>query len=129
MTSSHSTNGGFQSSSSPICSEFPLLMRGAFAPAWSRSPCLRLRTTSAEIQAQNILDYIGDLIAERRAHHHDDLLGRLVAACDEGERLSEVELVSMVNSLIVGGFETTASQLGSTVYTLLSQREAVAGTG
>ena len=29
----------------------------------------------------------------------------------------------MVNSLIVGGFETTASQLGSTVYTLLSQRE------
>ena len=47
----------------------------------------------------------------------------LVSARDEGDRLSEAELVSTVLSLVVGGFETTASQLGSTVYTLMTHRD------
>lgn len=72
---------------------------------------------------QALLGYISELIAERRANHADDLLGMLVAARDEGDRLSEAELVSIVMSLIAGGFETTASQLGSTVYALMAQRE------
>ena len=75
------------------------------------------------VNVENILGYIGELIATRRERHHDDLLGRLVSARDEGDKLSEAELVSTVNSLIVGGFETTATQLGSTVYTLMTHRE------
>lgn len=71
---------------------------------------------------QHILDYIGELIAARRARHHDDLLGMLVSARDEGDRLSEQELIDTVNSLIVGGFETTATQLGSSVYALMTHR-------
>ena len=72
---------------------------------------------------QHLVDYIGELIAERRAHRHDDLLAHLVAARDDGEHLSEVELLGLVMSLIVGGFETTATQLGSTVYTLMAHPE------
>jgi cytochrome P450 RapN len=70
-----------------------------------------------------IMGYIGELIRVRRERHHDDLLGMLVSARDEGDRLSEAELVSVVVSLVVGGFETTASQLGSSLYTLMTHRE------
>jgi cytochrome P450 RapN len=70
-----------------------------------------------------LLAYISELIAERRETHRDDLLGMLVSARDEGDRLSEAELVSIVNSLITGGFETTASQLGSSVYALMTHRD------
>jgi cytochrome P450 RapN len=82
--------------------------------------------TPAEERTANtghIVDYIGELIAARRARHHDDLLGMLVSARDEGDRLSEAELMSLVMSLVVGGFETTATQLGSTVYALMTHRE------
>jgi cytochrome P450 len=75
------------------------------------------------VDVAHILDYIGELISVRRARHHDDLLGRLVSARDEDGQLSEAELVSTVNSLIVGGFETTATQLGSTVYALMTHRD------
>jgi cytochrome P450 len=72
---------------------------------------------------QHIKDYVSELVEARRARHHDDLLGHLVETRDAGDRLSEEELRSLVLSLIVGGFETTATQLGSTVYALMSHRE------
>jgi cytochrome P450 RapN len=71
---------------------------------------------------RHLVDYIAALIAERRSRRHDDLLALLVNARDEGERLSEVELQGLVMSLIVGGFETTATQLGSTLYALMTHR-------
>lgn len=81
--------------------------------------------TPAEERAENfqhVLGYVSELIAARRERHYDDLLGKLVSARDEGDRLNEAELVSTVLSLVVGGFETTASQLGSTVYALMTHR-------
>jgi cytochrome P450 len=71
---------------------------------------------------QRILGYIGELISARRERHHDDLLGMLVSARDEGDRLTEPELINTVNSLVTGGFETTASQLGSSVFALMTHR-------
>ena len=71
---------------------------------------------------RHLEDYIAALIAERRTQRHDDLLALLVDARDQGERLSEVELQGLVMSLIVGGFETTATQLGSTLYALMTHR-------
>ncbi|HET6950590.1 MAG TPA: cytochrome P450 [Acidimicrobiales bacterium] len=62
------------------------------------------------------------LIAERRETTTDDLLCTLVQARDEGDRLSEDELVSLSMTLLLGGFETTATQLGSTVWTLMAHR-------
>ena len=46
----------------------------------------------------------------------------LVEARDNEDRLSEDELVSLTMTLFLGGFETTAAQLGSTVWTLMSYR-------
>jgi cytochrome P450 RapN len=66
--------------------------------------------------------HLRELIAERRAHATDDLLSVLVQARDDDDRLSEDELVSLSMTLFLGGFETTAAQLGSTVWTLMAHR-------
>lgn len=72
--------------------------------------------------AQHLMEHIRMLIAERRERSSDDLLSMLVEARDNEDRLSEEELVSLTMTLFLGGFETTAAQLGSTVWTLMAHR-------
>ncbi len=67
----------------------------------------------------SMLDYVRRLADKRRNDPGDDLITALVAAEENGERLTHDELVAMVANLIVGGHDTTASQLGCTVLTLL----------
>lgn len=66
--------------------------------------------------------YIAALIARRRAHPSDDLLGALVDARDNEDRLSEEELVSIGITILFAGHETTANQAGNFIYTLLANR-------
>ena len=66
--------------------------------------------------AQDELDeYTLGLIADRRDTPADDLLTDLIAAEEEGDRLSTEELVRMVEAVIVGGTDTTRNQLGCAV--------------
>ena len=68
------------------------------------------------MQAQDELDeYTRGLIADRRNSPADDLITALIAAEEEGDRLSTDELVMMVEAVIVGGTDTTRNQLGCTV--------------
>ena len=46
----------------------------------------------------------------------------MVHARDEGDQLAEEELIGLGQGLVLAGFETTAAQLGSTVYTLMTHR-------
>jgi cytochrome P450 len=71
----------------------------------------------------SIRAYISTLIAERREATTDDLLCVLVQARDDDDRLTEEELVNLSTTLFLGGFETTAAQLGSTVWTLMAHRD------
>ena len=67
-------------------------------------------------QAQSELDeYSRALIADRRNDPRDDLITDLIAAEEEGDRLSTDELVMMVDAVIVGGTDTTRNQLGCAV--------------
>ena len=60
------------------------------------------------LQAQEETDaYTRALIERRRDRPADDLLTDLIAAEEEGDRLSEEELVMMVNAVIIGGTDTT----------------------
>lgn len=95
--------------------------RGDFR-AWSEAFVSSTRLTGAEIEAAhgNLRDYLADLIAQRRAHPTDDLLGALVSARDNEGRLSEGELVTFGVTLLVAGHETTAGQLGNFLYLLLT---------
>jgi cytochrome P450 len=70
----------------------------------------------------NLAEYVAGLVAERRAYETDDLLSVLVHARDDDDQLTEAELISLYMTLFLGGFETTAAQLTSTVWTLMSHR-------
>src|SRR5215203_5957777 len=56
-------------------------------------------------------DYAGELLARRRDDPGEDLMSALIAAEEEGDRLSDVELVNLVLNVLVGGVDTTQSQL------------------
>jgi cytochrome P450 len=56
-------------------------------------------------------EYAGALVAARRRDPADDLISTLIAAEEQGERLSDVECVNLVLNVLIGGVDTTQSQL------------------
>jgi cytochrome P450 len=70
--------------------------------------------------------YMADLVEQRRGAPTDDLLGALVAARDERDRLSEQELLEVSVGLLAAGFETTSNQIGNFVYLLMHHPDQLA---
>jgi len=68
-------------------------------------------------------DYIGQLVADKRHHPQEDLISQLVQIEEEGDRLNESELLSMVGLLIVAGHETTSNLIGSGMLAFLDHPE------
>ncbi|MCO8126016.1 cytochrome P450 [Acidimicrobiia bacterium EGI L10123] len=66
---------------------------------------------------QALGDYVTDLVEERRRNPRDDLLTSLVQASEDGDRLSNDELLSMVGGLLFAGVDTTRNQLGLAMHT------------
>jgi cytochrome P450 len=66
-----------------------------------------------------LYNYFAALIETRRARPADDLMTALIAARDEGDRLSEEELTTLGCTLLIGGHETTANQLNLSLLVLL----------
>jgi pimeloyl-[acyl-carrier protein] synthase len=94
--------------------------------AWSRGlvhlldPLVAADALERALQARQALrGYLGALIAERRAHPAGDLLTALIAAEDEGHKLSGAELVSMCVLLLVAGHETTVNLIANGMLALL----------
>jgi cytochrome P450 len=69
---------------------------------------------------------MAELVALRRHEPTDDLLGALVLARDEDDRLSEDELVLLAFGLLAAGFETTANEIANFVYLLLTHPDQFA---
>jgi len=83
-------------------------------------------TASPEEQQEIFLDafsYFGELFAQRRERPGDDLITGLAQERDNDGRLTEMELLVLANALLVGGYETTASEITNMVYTLLTHPE------
>ena len=70
----------------------------------------RVDEVAAAIDGVNALT--DRLIAERRARPADDLISGLVAAADDGDRLTAEEIKSLVLILVVGGQDSTRCSLG-----------------
>ena len=70
--------------------------------------------------------YLRGLVAERRSRPRDDLLSDLVAAVDEGERLTEDELVATSINLLFAGHETTTNLIGNGMLSLLRHPDQLA---
>ncbi|MGV9315003.1 cytochrome P450 family protein [Streptomyces sp. NPDC003691] len=70
--------------------------------------------------AAGLFAYTKKLIARRRAEPADDMISTLVHTVDEdGDRLSEDEIISMVGVLVNGGYHSTAHFIPNAVLTLL----------
>lgn len=76
--------------------------------------------------SEEMADYLQQLIAAKRASGEDDLLAALIRARDEGDRLSETELVAMAFLLLTAGFETTGNLIGNAVVALLTNPSQLA---
>lgn len=75
---------------------------------------------------RQLLGYIRQLIAAKRANPKDDMLSALIQAEDQGQRLSEDELISMLYLLVVAGYETTVHLITNSVVTLLTHPDQLA---
>ena len=69
--------------------------------------------------AVEFTDYFRDLIVERRKTPKEDLISALIAARDQGDKLSEDELLSVCMVLFVTGEETTVHTIGNGMLALL----------
>ena len=76
--------------------------------------------------ANNMQSHIQDVLAWKRDHPADDLLTGLIAAEDEGDRLSEIELLDQVLLLYVAGHETTVNLIGNATLALLGHPDQLA---
>lgn len=70
--------------------------------------------------------YLKGLIAERRAHPGDDLLTKMALAEEQGDKLSEDEIVIATNFLLFAGHETTTNLIGVGMYHLMQNPEQMA---
>jgi cytochrome P450 len=74
------------------------------------------------VAVMQLLNYFNDVFADRRAHPRDDLLSALLAAEEEGDKLSETELRAITLLLFIAGHETTMNLIGNGMLALLRHR-------
>lgn len=77
-----------------------------------------------EALLRELQGYIAEIVADRREHPGDGLLGRLVLARDEGE-LTQEELDSMIFQLLVAGQEPVTNQITTALVNLMRHPEAL----
>lgn len=104
----------------------PKADRGSFkewsdALARGLDPEFLLPPESMETRVEAIRGFVGyfrELIAQRRERPAADLLSDLVSVEEEGEHLSEGELLGTLVLLLVAGHETTVNLIGNAVLAL-----------
>jgi len=80
------------------------------------APTLMAERPRIERHVVELYDYLDALLAARRDDPADDLISQLIAArAEDGDRLSDVELVNLVLDVLIGGIDTTQSQLAHTL--------------
>lgn len=73
----------------------------------------------AEAATHEMAEFFRSLIRERRARPQSDLLSELVAVEDDGDRLTEDELVATCILLLFAGHETTTNHIANGLLALL----------
>jgi cytochrome P450 len=74
-------------------------------------PSLMHERDAIERACAEFYEWAGALIERRKDDPSDDLISTLIAAEQEGDRLSDVECMNLVLNVLVGGVDTTQSQL------------------
>jgi cytochrome P450 len=76
-----------------------------------------LETSREDIEraVTEVRDYVTGLLEARRATPGHDLISELLAARDQGDRLSAAECAELVTNLLAGAIDTTAGQLAHAI--------------
>jgi cytochrome P450 len=75
------------------------------------APTLMAQRERIEQAVAEFYDWVAPFVERRRGNPGDDLISALIAAESEGDRLSDVECMNLVLNVLVGGVDTTQSQL------------------
>lgn len=73
-----------------------------------------------------LVEYFEDLIAIRRAQPQADLISHMIAAEEQGDRLTTGELLSTCVLLLIAGHETTTNLISSGILALLTHPDQLA---
>jgi cytochrome P450 len=94
--------------------------------AWSRpliealEPSMDIGRLSRANDAENeMAEYLRPLVEDRRKNGQNDLISALVAAEEDGSKLTMDELLGNCILLLVAGHETTVNLIGNTAHNLL----------
>lgn len=79
----------------------------------------REKYRKAQHGTQQMAEYFREMIKDRRRNPREDMISALVSARDDGDRLSEDELISTCILLLFGGHETTTNLIGNGMLALI----------
>jgi cytochrome P450 len=114
----------------PRLHEWSNLIQRQFDP-----PSLMNERDAIERACKEFYEWATELIERRRDEPGDDLISTLIAASHEGDRLDDAECMNLVLNVLVGGVDTTQSQLAHAMrifaahpqqWTLLAERPELA---
>jgi len=77
------------------------------------------KALTAQRSVAALTEYFLSLCEQRRQHPREDLISALVIAEEEGDKLTEDELLSMCVQLFFAGFETTEGLIGNGLLALM----------
>jgi cytochrome P450 len=108
----------------------PLADRDMFT-SWGRTLAIigldLPRTTQEKQELENASDslttYIAQLLTERKINPREDLLSVLANAENEGDKLTDREIIATASFLLIAGFETTVNLLSVGTLVLLENRD------
>ena len=81
---------------------------------------------AAEVSNEQVGEYFQALVDERRRSPQDDLLSDLIRVEEEGDQLSEGEIIVVATLLFAAGFETTTNLIGNGMGALLRNPDQMA---
>ena len=94
--------------------DIPSLRRWSHAITKSLDPLLTPEEGEAVVSAsREMISYLEAIILDKRAHPADDILTALIEANEDGDTLSDHELLSQVLLLYIAGHETTLNLVGN----------------
>jgi cytochrome P450 len=89
--------------------------------AWAADTCTVFHDPKTALAASAALnDYLQDAIEQRRAEPSEDLIGLLIEAEIDGQRLTDQEIINFLRILLPAGAETTFRSTSNLLFGLLT---------
>jgi cytochrome P450 len=95
--------------------------------AWAADTIVIFHDPAKAFAASKALEgYLSAQIEQRRRDGSDDMIGMLIDAEIEGERLTDLEIISFIRILLPAGAETTFRSTSNLLFALLTQPDQLA---